>query len=69
MALLFNGWGFGTEYNEPRGHAYMVIDQMDIDQGRVKAGGVCLTCKTPYAPRLRKRDGGRLLQDALQRCL
>jgi len=20
MALLFNGWGFGSEYNEPRGH-------------------------------------------------
>jgi nitrite reductase (cytochrome c-552) len=57
MALLFNGWGFGTEYNEPRGHAYMVIDQIDIEQGRVKAGGVCLTCKTPYAPRLEKEMG------------
>lgn len=57
MALLFNGWGFGTEYNEPRGHAYMVIDQLDIDAGRVKAGGVCLTCKTPFAPKLEKEMG------------
>ncbi len=54
MALLFNGWGFGVEYNEPRGHAYMVRDQLEIDPSRIKAGGVCLTCKTPYAPRLEK---------------
>ena len=57
MALLFNGWGFGIEYNEPRGHAYMVIDQIDIDAGRIKAGGVCLTCKSPYAPKLEKEMG------------
>jgi nitrite reductase (cytochrome c-552) len=57
MALLFNGWGFGAEYNEPRGHAYMVIDQLDIDAGRVKAGGVCLTCKTPFVPKLEKEMG------------
>jgi nitrite reductase (cytochrome c-552) len=57
MALLFNGWGFGIEYNEPRGHAYMVIDQIDIDAGRVKAGGVCLTCKSPYATKLEQEMG------------
>jgi nitrite reductase (cytochrome c-552) len=57
MSLLFNGWGFGIEYNEPRGHAYMVIDQLDIDAGRIKGGGVCLTCKTPYAPALEKEMG------------
>ncbi|HEY3307233.1 MAG TPA: ammonia-forming cytochrome c nitrite reductase subunit c552 [Desulfuromonadaceae bacterium] len=57
MALLFNGWGFGTEYNEPRGHAYMVRDQLEIDASRLKAGGVCLTCKTPYAPKLQKEMG------------
>jgi nitrite reductase (cytochrome c-552) len=57
MSLLFSGFGFGVEYNEPRGHALMVIDQLDIDAGRVKAGGVCLTCKTPYAPKLEKELG------------
>jgi len=57
LALLFNGWGFGVEYNEPRGHAYMLKDQIDIDPSRVKAGGVCLTCKTPYAPKLEKEKG------------
>ncbi|WP_306536191.1 ammonia-forming cytochrome c nitrite reductase subunit c552 [Geobacter sp.] len=54
MALLFNGWGFGVAYNEPRGHANMVRDQLEIDATRIKAGGVCLTCKTPYAPKLEK---------------
>jgi nitrite reductase (cytochrome c-552) len=57
MALLFNGWGFGTEYNEPRGHAYMVVDQLEIDPSRVKAGGVCLSCKTPYAAKLEREMG------------
>ena len=57
MALLFHGWGFGVEYNESRGHAYMLKDQIDIDPSRVKAGGVCLTCKTPYAPGLEKEKG------------
>ncbi len=57
LALLFSGFGFGIEYNEPRGHAYMVIDQLDIDAERVKAGSVCLTCKSPYAPGLEKELG------------
>jgi nitrite reductase (cytochrome c-552) len=57
LALLFNGWGFGVEYNEPRGHAYMMVDQQEVDQSRTKAGGVCLSCKTPYAPQLQKAKG------------
>ncbi len=57
MALLFHGWGFGVEYNEPRGHAYMIKDQLEIDPSRIGAGGVCLTCKTPYAPELEKEMG------------
>lgn len=57
MPLLFNGWGFGVEYNEPRGHHYMVIDQVEIDASRIKAGGACLTCKTPYSAQLQKDLG------------
>jgi nitrite reductase (cytochrome c-552) len=57
LALLFNGWGFGVEYNEPRGHAYMIRDQLEISPERIGAGGVCLTCKTPYAPQLEKEMG------------
>jgi nitrite reductase (cytochrome c-552) len=57
MPLLFNGWGFGIEYNEPRGHWYMITDQLEIDPSRLKAGGACLTCKSPYAPQLQKDMG------------
>ncbi|MBI4678327.1 MAG: ammonia-forming cytochrome c nitrite reductase subunit c552 [Elusimicrobia bacterium] len=59
LALLFDGWGFGVEYNEPRGHSWMLEEQVQVvDKSRMKAGGVCLSCKTPYASRLRKELGG-----------
>ncbi|MBI2319607.1 MAG: ammonia-forming cytochrome c nitrite reductase subunit c552, partial [Betaproteobacteria bacterium] len=57
LALLSNGWGMGVEYNELRGHAFMVRDQLEADPSRIKAGGVCLSCKTPYAPGLQKTKG------------
>lgn len=57
MGLLFNGWGFGVEYNEPRGHFYMMTDQLEIDPTRVAAGGACLTCKTPYSDSLATEYG------------
>ena len=63
MALLFNGWGFGVEYNEIRGHYYMLIDQLEIDPSRLKSGGVCLTCKTPFAPKLRQEFGVHYFMD------
>jgi nitrite reductase (cytochrome c-552) len=63
MALLFNGWGFGVEYNEIRGHHYMLIDQLEIDPSRLKAGGVCLTCKTPFAPKMMKELGVNYFKD------
>ncbi|MCM0083106.1 ammonia-forming cytochrome c nitrite reductase subunit c552 [Geomonas sp. Red32] len=63
LALLYNGWGFGSEYHEPRGHYYMIQDQLEVDPGRVKAGGSCLTCKTPYAPMLAKEMGRAYFAD------
>ncbi|QSV47063.1 ammonia-forming cytochrome c nitrite reductase subunit c552 [Geobacter benzoatilyticus] len=57
LALLYNGWGMGVEYTEPRGHLHMIEDQLEIDPSRYKAGGTCLTCKTPYAPVLQQRMG------------
>ena len=57
MPLLFAGWGFGIEYNEPRGHMHMLGDVLDVDPSRRKAGGVCLTCKTPYAQELQAKHG------------
>lgn len=63
IALLFKGWGFGVEYNEPRGHHYMLIDQLAIDPSRLKAGGVCLTCKTSFAPKLKEELGPHYFKD------
>ena len=63
MALLFNGWGFGVEYNEPRGHYYMLIDQLEVDPSRLKSGGACLTCKTPYAPKMMQEMGVKYFSD------
>jgi nitrite reductase (cytochrome c-552) len=57
LALLYHGWGFGIEYNEARGHHYMLIDQLEIDPSRLKSGGVCLSCKTPFAAKLEKELG------------
>jgi len=57
LALLFNGWGMGVEYNEPRGHLNMRKDQSLADPSRLKSGGVCLTCKTPYAVQLEQKMG------------
>ena len=68
MPLLFNGWGFGVEYNEPRGHHYMLIDQLEVDPSRLKAGGACLTCKTPYAPKLQEEIGANYLKTLMSTC-
>lgn len=57
MALLYNGWGFGISYNESRGHAFMIKDQLEADPSRVKPGGACLICKTPYALKFEKELG------------
>lgn len=61
MPLLFKGWGFGIEYNEPRGHWWMLRDQQEIDPSRVKAGGACLTCKSPSADALHTKYGEKLM--------
>ncbi|MCJ8502852.1 ammonia-forming cytochrome c nitrite reductase subunit c552 [Desulfatitalea alkaliphila] len=57
LGLLYNGWGFGIEYNEPRGHYYAVTDQLEIDPSRVSPGGVCLGCKTPFHRQMSETHG------------
>jgi nitrite reductase (cytochrome c-552) len=57
LGLLYNGWGFGIEYNEPRGHYYAVKDQIHSDPSRVAPGGVCLGCKSPFHRELTETHG------------
>src|SRR3990172_2474317 len=47
--VLFDGFGFGVEYGEPRGHVLMMKDVLEVDPSRRKSGGICLSCKSPYA--------------------
>jgi nitrite reductase (cytochrome c-552) len=61
LSLLYNGWGFGVEYNEPRGHFYAVKDQIAIDPSRLKPGGVCLACKSPYHKTFTQKHGMKYL--------
>jgi nitrite reductase (cytochrome c-552) len=41
----------------------MLIDQLEIDPSRLKAGGVCLTCKSPFASKLQKEMGLNYFKD------
>jgi nitrite reductase (cytochrome c-552) len=61
LGLLFNGWGFGVEYNEPRGHFYAITDQLEIDPSRTGAGGVCLACKSPLHKTMTEKNGMKYL--------
>ncbi|MBN2041025.1 MAG: ammonia-forming cytochrome c nitrite reductase subunit c552 [Spirochaetes bacterium] len=61
-AILYNGWGFGVEYNEPRGHFFALTDIIEIDPSRTGPGGVCLACKTPYHKTLVQEKGDKYLK-------
>lgn len=57
MKILFQGYGFGEEYNEERGHPFAVQDIGEISPARTKAGSVCLTCKSAEIPMLIEKYG------------
>ncbi|HRW09143.1 MAG TPA: ammonia-forming cytochrome c nitrite reductase subunit c552 [Caldilineaceae bacterium] len=48
---IFNGYAFGFDYREDRGHAYMLVDQRDTERvKRVKQPGACLHCHASVIP-------------------
>ncbi|MHB1126508.1 MAG: ammonia-forming cytochrome c nitrite reductase subunit c552 [Bacillota bacterium] len=55
--VMYDGWGMGKEFNESRGHTVATVDQLKINPARRAAGGVCLTCKTPTASKLKEEMG------------
>ena len=69
LALLLDGWGFETEHKEPRGHAYMALARVKLPLSRIADGGVCLTCKSPFAPRLEKEMGKDYYRDSYREVL
>jgi nitrite reductase (cytochrome c-552) len=66
MALLLDGSGYGIEFNEPRGHGYMIQDQIEIEPVRLKSGGTCLSCKTPYAQQLQRNLGAEYFSSSFK---
>ena len=48
---IFKGYGFGIDYREERGHAYMLIDQRETERVKqLKQPGACLHCHASVIP-------------------
>lgn len=48
---IFKGYGFGIDYREDRGHAYMLVDQRDTERVKqLKQPGACLHCHASVIP-------------------
>ena len=48
---IFSGYGFGIDYREDRGHAYMLTDQRDTERvTKLKQPGACLHCHASVIP-------------------
>lgn len=57
LPVLFNGYGFATEYNEDRGHIYANEDIRAIARITDKSIGSCLTCKSTAVPHMIEEMG------------
>lgn len=64
LVILWAGYGFGKDYNQPRGHAYAVADVLKtlrtgapLEEGEGPMPSTCWTCKSPDVPRLMKEIG------------
>lgn len=52
LPILFNNYGFATEYNVTRGHPYAIEDVENIARINDKSIGSCMTCKATAVPAL-----------------
>lgn len=52
LPILFNGYGFATEYNEDRGHVYALEDVKNVARITDKSVGSCYTCKSTAVPKM-----------------
>lgn len=57
LPILFNGYGFATEYNEDRGHVYANEDIRAVARITDKSIGSCLTCKSTAVPHMIEEMG------------
>ncbi len=70
LVVLFAGYGFAKDYNQPRGHNYAVEDiHNSLRTGAPTGPGTgpmpstCWTCKSPDVPRLMKQLGVKEFYD------
>ncbi|MBC8207899.1 MAG: ammonia-forming cytochrome c nitrite reductase [Desulfobulbaceae bacterium] len=59
LVVMWSGYGFSKDYNAPRGHAYMLEDNINtlrtggpVDGDTGPMPTACWTCKSPDVPRL-----------------
>ncbi|MBP2241488.1 nitrite reductase (cytochrome c-552) [Cytobacillus eiseniae] len=57
LPVLFNGYGFATDYNEDRGHIYANEDVRATARINDKSIGSCLTCKSTAVPHMIEEMG------------
>ncbi|WP_066310973.1 ammonia-forming cytochrome c nitrite reductase subunit c552 [Bacillus sp. FJAT-29814] len=57
LPILFNGYGFATEYNEDRGHVYALEDIRNVKRITDKSVGSCYTCKSTAVPQMIEEMG------------
>jgi nitrite reductase (cytochrome c-552) len=57
LPVLFNGYGFATEYNEDRGHTYALEDIRSVKRITDKSVGSCYTCKSTAVPKMIEEMG------------
>ncbi|QED49023.1 ammonia-forming cytochrome c nitrite reductase subunit c552 [Cytobacillus dafuensis] len=57
LPILFNGYGFATDYNEDRGHVYANEDIRSTMRITDKSIGSCLTCKSTAVPQMIEEMG------------
>lgn len=59
LPILFNGYGFATDYNEDRGHTYALEDIRNTKRINDKSIGSCYTCKSTVVPKLINEMGDK----------
>lgn len=64
LVVLWAGYGFSKDYNAPRGHFYMLEDNINtlrtgapMDEKTGPMPTACWTCKSPDVPRLMEEKG------------
>jgi len=63
LKRMFDGYAFGIDYREERGHAFMLQDQDETERVKnFKQPGACLHCHASVIPAYRKAGDGEVMK-------